>query len=305
MRTVNEWIDWAAGRLEEAGVHFGHGTDNSRDEAAWLVLHAIGASPTGNSVAWEETVEAPDAAAIRNLVDARIAQRCPTAYLTGTGWFAGLEFEVSPDVLVPRSPIAELIAEGFSPWMDEARVHSILDLGTGCGCIAIACAIAFPQATVTGSDISEAALAIARRNARRHGVDERVRFQVSNVYDSLGDGKYDLIVTNPPYVPTRAVAALPAEYRAEPSLGLVSGRDGLDIPLQILEGASDHIAADGVLICEVGESAERLQAALPGVPFLWLEFASGGSGVFMLERAQLVEAGKAASELLRKRESVT
>lgn len=300
MRTVNEWIDWAAGRLVEAGVHFGHGTDNAQDEAAWLVLHAIGAPVDGRFEGWGDTVGGTSAEAIRTLVEARIERRCPAAYLIGTAWFAGLEFEVGPDVLVPRSPIAALIEDRFEPWLAGRDIDSILDLGTGSGCIAIACALRFPGTRVIASDISDAALAVAARNVRRHRVEDRVRLVRSDVFDSLGPERYDLIVSNPPYVPAEAVSALPAEYRAEPALGLVSGLQGLELPLRILQGAESRLSDGGVLICEVGESDQSLQDALPEVPFLWLEFAAGGSGVFLLEKAQLGAAAAAATDLLRK-----
>lgn len=305
MRTVNEWINWAAGRLDEAGVHFGHGTDNALDEATWLVLHAIGAPVDGGFEGWGDAVGVTPAEAIRTLVEARIERRCPAAYLTGTAWFAGLEFEVGPEVLVPRSPIAALIEDGFEPWVTSRDIASILDLGTGSGCIAIACALRFPGARLVASDISDAALTIAARNVRRHRVEDRVRLVHSDVFDSLGPERYDLIVSNPPYVPADALGALPAEYRAEPSLGLVSGLQGLEIPLRILHGAKSRLSEGGVLICEVGESEQALQDALPEVPFLWLEFAAGGSGVFLLEKAQLGAAGAAATELLREQHGVT
>lgn len=304
MRTVREWIVWAARRLDEAGVHFGHGTDNSRDEAAWLVLHAIGAAAGGDFDGWSTAVDSSGAKAIERLVAERIKRRCPAAYLTGLARFAGLEFEVGPGVLVPRSPIAELIEDGFEPWVNPAAIGSVLDLGTGCGCIAIACALRFPQARVVASDISKVALSFAQRNVARHGVGDRVRLVHSDLFGSLGPGKYDLIVSNPPYVPDSSLGALPGEYRAEPAIGLVSGMDGLEIPLRILAQAGRYLQPQGVLVCEVGESEERLKSALPTVPFLWLEFSAGGEGVFLLDRAQLVQAGEAAARLLREAQGV-
>jgi len=305
LRTVSQWIDWATQRFEAAGLHYGHGTDNGRDEAAWLVLHALGEPPDGGADNWSNVVDSSRAEAIERLVAERIQTRCPAAYLTGSAWFAGLEFEVDPQVLVPRSPIAELIVEGFEPWIEAGAIKSILDLGTGSGCIAIACALRFPAARVVASDISEEALAVARRNVDRHGVADRVRLVHSDLFDSLGGGKYDLIVSNPPYVPDRRLRELPEEFRAEPAVGLVSGMEGLEIPLRILARAGEHLDAGGVLVCEVGESRDRLENALPKVPFLWLEFHSGGEGVLLLERAQLDEAGAAAAAQLRKRKSVT
>jgi len=299
VRTVSDWIDRASRRFEKANLHFGHGTDNGRDEAAWLVLHVIGAPVDGRFDGWHDRVPESKAAAIEQLVEARIQRRCPAAYLTGTAWFAGLEFDVGPEVLVPRSPIAELIGDGFQPWVKPASLNSILDLGTGCGCIAIACALKFPDACLVGSDISESALAVAHRNVRRHRVERRVGLVQSDLFDSLGQKKYDLIVSNPPYVPAESLGTLPDEFRAEPVLGLVSGMNGLEIPLRILAEAGRHLSDIGVLVCEVGESQDRLQRALPEIPFLWLEFAAGGGGVFLLDRRQVLEAGLAASQLLK------
>lgn len=298
MPTVRQWIERTAARFDDAGLHFGHGTDNSLDEAAWAVLHAIGAPLDGSFDGWSRAVGEADAQEIERLVEARIRRRCPLAYLTGSAWFAGLEFDVGPEVLVPRSPIAELIGGGFHPWLDAGSVGSVLDLCTGSGCIAIACALRFPRARVTGSDISEAALAVARRNAARHAVEERVSWVLSDVFDSIRPGKYDLIVSNPPYVPERELVDLPQEFLAEPAVGLVSAMDGLQLPLRIIEGAWRYLEPGGVLVCEVGDSQVRLETALPGVPFLWLEFDSGGSGVFLLEADQLEAASRAASELL-------
>lgn len=305
MRTVSQWIDWVGERLESSDLHFGHGTENSRDEAVWLVLHAVGAAVDGSFSGWQTRVGETQACVIKKLVDARIDQRVPAAYLTGTAYFAGLEFEVGPDVLVPRSPIAELVLEGFTPWVNCSSVKAILDLGTGSGCIAIACALRFASANVDASDISERALDIAHRNAIRHGVQDRVQFVRSDVFSSPALRKYDLIVSNPPYVPAEVVRALPPEYRAEPELGLVSGMNGIEIPLRIIEAAGQHLTDCGVLVCEVGESQQRLEEALPSVPFLWLEFAAGGSGVFLLDREQLEQAGAAAGELLREKGRVS
>ena len=301
MHTVSDWIEQAAQRFENASLHYGHGTDNSWDEAAWLVLHAIGAPVHGGFEDWQNAVPESKAALIEQLVEARIQRRCPAAYLTGTAWFAGLEFEVGPGVLVPRSPIAELIGSGFGPWVNPASLKSILDLGTGCGCIAIACALRFSDACVTGSDISRTGLAIAKRNVERHRLENRVQLVHSDVFDSLGQEKYDLIVSNPPYVSEESMRSLPDEFQAEPALGLVSAMNGLEIPLRILAGARRHLTDIGVLVCEVGESQDRLQQALPEIPFLWLEFSAGGSGVFILNREQAEAAGKAASRLLETR----
>jgi len=304
--TVAEWIERVAVQLSEAGVHFGHGTDNARDEAAWLVLHAVGAPVDGRFVDWGRSVTMAEAASIRRLAEERCGSGAPLAYLTGTAWFAGLEFEVTPDVLVPRSPIAELILDEFRPWVTEpARVRRVLDLCTGCGCIAIATALQLPGAQVDASDISRAALQVAARNIERHRVAGRVRVLQSDLLRDLPECQYDLIVANPPYVPLGALAGLPREYRAEPALGLVSGRDGLDAVLEIIAASPHYLASNGILICEVGESETALADALPEVPFVWLEFEHGGSGVFVLGRDELLAAGAAAEALLKERDHVT
>lgn len=317
-RTVADWIDRIDARFAAAGLHYGHGTDNARDEAAWLVLHAVGASLDGGFEDWGRAVNDAAATEITRLAEARCTGSTPLAYLIGKAHFAGLEFEVTPDVLVPRSPIAELILDGFRPWRDFRPLAGgqwrVLDLCTGCGCIAVATAHYLPDTRVDAADISPAALAVAARNVERHGLGDRVRLLQSDLFQAdlfqsalfqwAGAGRYDLIVANPPYVPLDALADLPGEYRAEPSLGLISGVDGLDAVLQILAQAPDYLAEDGILVCEVGESEERLAAALPSVPFLWLEFAHGGSGVFLLGRAELEEAQSALNALIGKRKHV-
>jgi ribosomal protein L3 glutamine methyltransferase len=303
--SVAAWIDRAAGRLESAGLHFGHGTDNARDEAAWLVLHCLGAPLDGSFSDWGRAVSAADAGEISRLLEARCSSGKPLAYLLGSAWFAGLEFEVTADVLVPRSPLAELILDRFQPWVEPDCVERVLDLCTGSGCIAIAAASALPRAQVDASDISAAALQVAGRNVRRHGLADRVTLLRSDLFRSLPPKRYDLIIANPPYVPRDDLPGLPSEYRAEPSLGLAAGDDGLDAVLRILLDAPGFLVQDGVLICEVGESEERLAALLPAVPFLWLEFERGGSGVFVMTRDQLEAASQMVVERLGERDHVT
>jgi ribosomal protein L3 glutamine methyltransferase len=209
------------------------------------------------------------------------------AYLMGRMWFAGLEFEVDPRVIVPRSPFAELIAAGFEPWIDAGRVRRVVDIGTGSGCIAIACAVRFPAATVDAVDLSPDALEVARRNVARHGVASRVQLHQGDVFEPLAGRVYDLVVSNPPYVSDAEMAALPAEYRHEPDMALRAGGDGLDVVRRLLRDAGPHLAPGGILVVEVGDSDERLQRAYPGVPFLWLEFEHGGGGVFLLTKDDL------------------
>jgi len=302
---VKNRIHQVSRRLAGAGLFFGHGTDNADDEAAWLVLHAIGAPIDGSFDQWDHKLTADEEGRIGDLLHARINRRVPLAYLTGTARFAGLEFEISEDTLVPRSPLAELISDQFTPWIQPENVVRILDLCTGSGCIAVAVALHMPWAEVVASDISPEALAVAQRNVQRHEVQSRVRLVESDLFQSVPASRYDLIVTNPPYVPGGVVRQLPDEYRAEPELGLVSGEDGLDACLVILREAPEFLSPAGILVCEVGESAPTLEQILPAVPFLWLEFAAGGSGVFVLTRDELVQARPAVDAILENRSHVT
>ena len=280
--TVADLIREGARRFDAAGLAYGHGTENALDEAAALVFHALGLDHARAEEAYRLTPQAAAVARVLDLFDERVARRVPAAYLMGRMWFAGLEFEVDPRVIVPRSPFAELIHAGFAPWIDPRGVRRILDIGTGSACIAIACALAFPQAQVDAVDVSSQALEIARRNVARHGVGDRVRLFEGDVFALLPPGRYDLIVSNPPYVSDGEMSALPPEYRHEPDLALRAGVDGLDVVRRILAGAPGRLEPHGVLFVEVGDSDERLQQAFPMLPFTWLEFEHGGGGVFML-----------------------
>ncbi|MEE8338887.1 MAG: 50S ribosomal protein L3 N(5)-glutamine methyltransferase [Xanthomonadales bacterium] len=302
---VAQWTEWVCRELDGAELHFGHGTDNARDEAAWLVLHAVSARLDGSFDDWGRELDGPEEKRLRALLDARITQKLPLAYLTGMARFAGLEFATGRAALVPRSPIAELVLERFQPWVDPARVGRVLDMCTGSGCIAIAIACNMPWTRVDAVDISPGALEIAARNVRRHAVDDRVNLIESDLFRSLPGRRYELIVANPPYVPVESINALPDEYRAEPVLGLVSGSDGLNATLSILMDAPRFLSQNGVLVCEVGESKDRLLALLPELPFLWLDFSAGGSGVFVLKREELEHAGELLAALLEERNNVT
>lgn len=304
-QTIESMIGELAQRFSEAGLYFGHGTDNALDEAAWLVLHIAGKPLDGSFEDWRDRLDDSQVCEIERLARARCETGRPLAYLLGTAWFAGLEFEVNEDVLVPRSPIAELIGDGFSPWVKPERLEHVLDMCTGSGCIGIATAARLPDARVDLADISPAALDVARRNVDRHGLGNRVRLFESNLFRAVPEIAYGLILANPPYVPDAAVQALPREYREEPELGLASGADGLDAPLQILLDAPRYLCEYGVLICEVGESDERLDNLLPSVPFTWLEFEHGGSGVFVLDRDELQAATPAVSAAMELRANVT
>jgi ribosomal protein L3 glutamine methyltransferase len=286
--TVRSLITRGARRLKRAHVHFGHGTDNAWDEAASLTLHALGLAPDGGAALYRRRVSAVKAARAAKLIERRISERVPAPYLTGVTWFAGLPFTVDARVLVPRSPLAELIERGFAPWADPRRVRRILDLGTGSGCIAIACAKALPGTKVDAVDISAAALEVARINVRRHRLARRVRLVKSDHFSALKRRTYDIIVANPPYVGEPEMRRLPPEYRHEPRVALAAGARGLDSVAVILREARDHLRARGLLIVEVGNTEAAVRRAYPKLPFLWLQFARGGGGVFLLTREQLV-----------------
>jgi ribosomal protein L3 glutamine methyltransferase len=275
-------IAWAATRLRRARLSYGHGTDNPVDDAAALVFHAAGWEHRTAPAAYQWALPRAARVELARLVQRRIRERIPSAYLTGVTWFAGHEIRVDARVLVPRSPVAELIETRFRPFIDPDRVRRIVDIGTGSGCIAIACAHAFPAALVDAADLSPEALAVATDNIRRHGLERRVKPRLSNVYAGLGERRYDIIVSNPPYVPAAEVAELPPEYGHEPALGLASGHDGLDAVRQILGGMRKHLEPGGILVVEVGDSQSAVELAWPEVPFLWLEFERGGGGVFLL-----------------------
>ncbi|HEY6452375.1 MAG TPA: 50S ribosomal protein L3 N(5)-glutamine methyltransferase [Steroidobacteraceae bacterium] len=278
-------------RLARARLHFGHGTDNARDEAAALIEHVLRAAraraPVPSAAARSRTLSRRALAQIDALLARRIRERIPAVYLTRRCWFAGLEMYVDERVLIPRSPIAELIGRRFEPWIEPARVRRILDLGTGSGCIAIACARAFPAARVDALDISSEALAVAARNIRRYRLQRRVRALKSDHFAALGRAGYDIIVSNPPYVGRGELGRLPAEYRHEPRLALAAGADGLDSVRIILREAAAHLRPGGILIVEVGNSETALRRAFPRLPFVWLTFERGGGGVFVLRREQL------------------
>jgi ribosomal protein L3 glutamine methyltransferase len=285
--TVADLVRRGAAAFEHAGLAFGHGTDNAVDEAAALVFHALGLDHAEAPSAYALRPAAAAVERVQALFDERIARRVPAAYLMGRMWFAGLEFEVDPRVIVPRSPFAELIHDRFEPWIDPLRVRRILDIGTGSGCIAIACALAFPDATVDAVDVSPLALEVARRNVARHGVGDRVHLHHGDVYAPLGAARYDLIVSNPPYVSDAEMSDLPPEYRHEPDLALRAGADGLDVVRRILAGLPRHLEPDGALFVEVGDSEQRVQQAFPRLPVTWLEFERGGGGVFLLRAEDL------------------
>ena len=277
-------------QLQRARLHYGHGTDRARDDAAALVWHALKLPSRPTAARLRRGATATQLATLGALVARRVGERVPVVYLTHRCWFAGLEFYVDERVLIPRSPLAELIERGFAPWIDAARVRRVADVGTGSGCIAIACARALPRARVDAVDISPAALAVARRNIRRHRLGRRVRALESDHLGALTPDAYDIIVSNPPYVGRTEMATLPPEYRHEPATALAAGVDGLDSVRAILRGAARCLRARGILVVEVGNTEARVRRQFPRLPFTWLDFSRGGGGVFLLTREQLPTA---------------
>lgn len=279
--SVGELISEASAALESAGVFFGHGTDNAWDEATALVLAVTGIGDDASNL--NEPVRPEDAATIRHLLERRIDERVPLAHLLGRWWFAGYEFLVTPGVVVPRSPIGEMIRNAFAPWLERAP-EQVVDLCAGSGCIGIATALTFPEADVHLVEIDPRAAALARRNVALHALEGRVHVHEGDLFDPLPAGmRFDLIVSNPPYVDARDMAGLPDEYRQEPVAGLAGGTDGLDVVRRIIDEGLRRLNPGGLLVCEVGRSAPALLEAFPSLPFVWPEFEHGGEGVFVLE----------------------
>jgi ribosomal protein L3 glutamine methyltransferase len=288
--TIGAAIDRVSRALKSARVHFGHGTVAARDEAAELVFFVAGVAHALGASAYTKTLRPRHVIRINELLERRVAERIPLPYLTHRSFFAGLELYVDERVLVPRSPIAELVLLRFQPWVNARRVRRILDIGTGSGAIALACAKAFPRARVDGVDVSAAALQVARRNRRRLKLEKRVRMLQSDYFDAVADCRYDIIVSNPPYVGRAEIAKLPREYEHEPSIGLAAGADGLDSVRAILGAARRHLGPDGILVVEVGNTERALLRAFPRLPFVWPDIAMGGGGVFLLRAADLKPA---------------
>ena len=284
---MRDLIEQGARRLKRARVFFGHGTDNAWDESAALVWHALNLSYDATDKVYQRRVAEENRERVRALIDRRIKERIPAVYLTGETWFAGLPFKVDSRVLIPRSPLAELIERRFEPWIDSSQVRSILDIGTGSGCIAIACAKAFSKARVDATDISKDALAVAQINVRRHRMNRRVQLVKSDHFSALHGRTYDIIVSNPPYVGAREMKSLPPEYRHEPAMALAAGREGLDSVRAIVGEAQRHLRPRGILVVEVGNTEVAVKKAFRDLPFTWLEFERGGGGVFLLTAEQL------------------
>ncbi|NAW66664.1 50S ribosomal protein L3 N(5)-glutamine methyltransferase [Photobacterium halotolerans] len=288
LHTLQDMLRWTVSRFNDAGLFYGHGTDNAWDEAVQLVLPTLHLPIDIPADARFSRLTSSERRTIVERVVRRVTERTPVSYLTNKAWFCGLEFFVDERVLVPRSPIGELIDNGFEPFLTREPAR-IMDLCTGSGCIGIACAYAFPEAEVDLVDISTDALAVAEQNIHDHGLEQQVIPLHSDLLRDVPKDKYDIIVSNPPYVDQEDMDSLPEEFRHEPELGLAAGFDGLDLVRRILANAPDYLADDGILICEVGNSMIHMEAQYPHIPFTWLEFENGGHGVFMMTREQLVD----------------
>lgn len=287
LTSIRDYIRFGASQFLAAKLFYGHGMDNAFDEAKFLVLQAINMPPDLDDAWLSCALTDDEAKRIIVLFEERITTRKPAAYLVGKTWFAGMSFIVNEKVLVPRSPFAELIGRGFDDWVNAETCHHVLDMCTGSGCIGIASLQALPYAQVDLVDISPEAIAVAKQNIALHGVEDQVCAITSDLFTNLHGKRYDLIISNPPYVDAAEIAAMPSEFHHEPMLGLASGHDGLDLTRQLLAQAANHLTEHGVLMIEVGASDEALIAAYPELPFFWFEFEQGGMGVFAINRSEL------------------
>ncbi len=285
--TPRTLVEFAEDRFTNAKLFYGHGTDSAADEAFYLVMTALQLDFNCDESELDQVLQAADVERVIALINRRIDDRVPVAYLVNEAWFAGLPFYVDERVLIPRSPIAELILERFAPWVEADYVKQILDIGTGSACIAIACAYAFPDADVDAVDIDANALIVAEQNVATHELQQRVHLYQSDLLNALPEKKYDIIISNPPYVSTEEMQELPAEYRHEPVTALESEENGLLHVERILREAKHFLGDNGILVVEVGNSKNALIDRYPTLPITWIEFEHGGDGVFVFTRAQL------------------
>ncbi|VFP82791.1 50S ribosomal protein L3 N(5)-glutamine methyltransferase [Candidatus Erwinia haradaeae] len=288
LKTINDMLRWAVSYFASSNVCYGHGSDNHWDESIQLILPTLYLPWDCPESLYTARLTYSERQRIVKRVDRRVRERIPVAYLTNKSWFCGYELYVDERVLVPRSPIGELISHKFSGIL-KSEPKYILDMCTGSGCIAIACALAFPQAEIDAVDISSAALEVSNKNIYAYGLQKRIQSIHSDLFRELPHKQYDLIVTNPPYVSDEDINALPNEYHHEPRVGLYGGQDGLTITLRILSQATQYLSEDGVLICEVGGSMDNLIKKCPQMPFTWLQLDQGGEGVFVMSRKQIME----------------
>ena len=296
--TVGAIFRDAVRRFERAALHYGHGTHNARDDAAWLILHSLRLPLDDLRPHLKRVLTPAERHRIATLVERRVRERIPVAYLVHEAWLGAHSFYVDPRVIIPRSFIAELARQGFEPWL-RRPVRRALDLCTGSGCLAVLLAMRFPGARLDASDLSAAALAVARRNVMRYRLGRRIRLVRSDLFAALGARRYDLVVSNPPYVKASSMRTLPSEYRHEPRAALAGGADGLDLVRRILAEARAHLAPGGLLVCEIGHNKRALETAFPALPFVWLETSAGAEHVFLLERERLPLTTGASSSARR------
>ncbi|HYF97785.1 MAG TPA: 50S ribosomal protein L3 N(5)-glutamine methyltransferase [Coxiellaceae bacterium] len=284
--SLGDWVRKAAACFEEADLHYGHGTDNAWDEAAQLVLQILQLDVYSDDSVLKRHLSLVERRLLRDAIEQRIHTHKPLPYLTHTAWFMGLSFYVDERVLIPRSPLGEWIAKKFDPWL-LTEPAKICEIGTGSGCLAIACAKTFPHAHVDAVDICADALQVAKINVERHQMQDRVKLLQSDCFDNLAEQHYDLIISNPPYVSTAEVESLPEEYQHEPRKALEAEENGLKIVLKILQQAPRYLKQKGILVMDVGYSDEALMQRLPRVPFTWLDLQQGGHGIFLLTVEEL------------------
>ncbi|MEW6132059.1 MAG: 50S ribosomal protein L3 N(5)-glutamine methyltransferase [Pseudomonadota bacterium] len=286
--TVRDWLRFAVSRFNEAGLFFGHGSDNAFDEAAYLILHTLHLPLDRLEPFLDASLTHIESEQLKFVIERRVKERVPAAYLTHEAWLGDFRFYVDERVIVPRSYIAELLRERLAPWVaDPEAVHAAVDVCTGSGCLAILMAHAFPHAEIDAVDISKDALAVAKKNVENYGLQDRVRLIQSDLMKKLKGKKYDLILTNPPYVNAPSMAELPQEYRREPELALAGGEDGLTHIRRILADAADHLNPGGLLIAEIGHNRDALEAAFPHLPFVWLDTSGGDEYVFLLRHEDI------------------
>ncbi|MFO7542883.1 MAG: 50S ribosomal protein L3 N(5)-glutamine methyltransferase [Thiobacillus sp.] len=286
--TVRDWLRFAVSRFNEADLFFGHGSDNAYDEAAYLILNTLHLPLFRLDPFLDASLTHGESEQVRAVIERRVKERLPAAYLTHEAWLGEHRFYVDERVIVPRSHIAELLQDQLLPWLEHPdEVSRVLDMCTGSGCLAILAALAFPNAQVNAADLSKDALAVAERNIADYGLQQRIERVESDLFAALEGRTYDVIISNPPYVNAESVAALPPEYLAEPPLALGSGEDGLDATRKILSVAKDHLNPGGLLVVEIGHNRDALEAAYPSLPFTWLDTAAGDQFVFLLRREEL------------------
>jgi ribosomal protein L3 glutamine methyltransferase len=291
LETVRDWLRWAVTRFGEAKLAFGHGTTNAYDEAAYLLLHALHLPLDRLEPFLDARLTQAERSHVAALFARRIDERVPAAYITGEAWLGEFRFHVDKRVIVPRSFIAELLPDGLAPYVgDGAAIHEALDLCTGSGCLAILLAHAYPNADIDAVDVSSDALAIAQRNVSEYGLADRINLLRSDLFAHLRGKRYDLIISNPPYVTTTAMQSLPEEFRHEPATALAGGADGLDAVRVILEEAAHHLNPNGILVVEVGDGKDATEAVFPKLPFVWLHTRSSTDSVFLLKREDLKPA---------------